>query len=157
MLQELLKYVANAIENIDTVKYFTGEEHEVRLFTKAATAAANLYNRVANFRSIQIGIMQFFTLSIFFQAFWYGSHLVHSKGKDVGDIMTTFWGAIMAIQGITGFLPQLIVIQRGRIASTQLQNMLMEGANIDEHEDADGKLKSMRCKGDVSFREVGLF
>jgi ATP-binding cassette, subfamily B (MDR/TAP), member 1 len=157
MLQEVLKYVANAIENIDTVKYFTGEEHELRLFTKAATAAANMYNRVANFRSIQIGIMQFFTISIFFQAFWYGSHLVHSKNKDVGDVMTTFWGAIMAIQGVTGFLPQFIVMQRGRIAGAQLQNMLTEGASIDEPEKADGKLASMRCKGDVSFREVGLF
>ncbi|KAF1841884.1 P-loop containing nucleoside triphosphate hydrolase protein [Cucurbitaria berberidis CBS 394.84] len=153
-LQQALKYITNAIESIETVKCFNGERHELQSFTKIAVRAASLYRGVANLRSIQIGVMQFFTLSVFFQGFWYGSHLVNSGDRDVGQVITTFWAALMAIQGITGFLPQFIVLQKGKMAGSRLQVLMKQISASDQRQELQGQAKPTRCIGDIEFRQV---
>jgi hypothetical protein len=64
-LQLALKYIANTITSIETVKCFSGENYELQVFTKVTAVATSIYKRVANLRSLQIGAMQFFTLSVF--------------------------------------------------------------------------------------------
>ncbi|KAF2823407.1 multidrug resistance protein-like protein 2 [Ophiobolus disseminans] len=149
-----LKYITNAIQSIETVKCFNGEGYELQVFTKITAVAAKVYMAVANLRSIQIGTMQFFTLSVFVQGFWYGTHLVRTGDKNVGQVITTFWAALLAISSITGFLPQFIVMQKGKAAGGRLQ-MLMEqiSASNQDHE-IKGDLKPLRGPGDIEFREV---
>jgi ATP-binding cassette subfamily B (MDR/TAP) protein 1 len=153
-LQSALKYITNAIQSIETVKCFNGEPYELQGFTKITAIASTLYTRVANLRSMQIGTMQFFTLSIFVQGFWYGSHLVKSGDKNAAQVITTFWSALMAIQGITGFLPQLIVLQKGKIAGAHLRLLMDQTVASDQRHEMDGRLKPMRCPGDIEFRRV---
>jgi ATP-binding cassette subfamily B (MDR/TAP) protein 1 len=154
ILQQALKYITNAIQNIEMVKCFNGERHELQSFTTIATQAASLYRRVANLRSMQIGIMQLFTLSIFCQGFWYGSHLVETGDRNPGDVITTFWAALMGIQGITGFLPQLIVLQKGKIAGSRLRVLMKELSTRDKNEARECKIKPDKCAGDIEFRNV---
>lgn len=153
-LQHALKYITSAIQNIETVKCFNGERHELQNFTKIASQAAHLYRRVANLRSLQIGVMQFFTLSVFFQGFWYGSHLVDSGNRNAGQVLTTFWAALMAIEGITGFLPQFIVLQKGKMAGSRLWVLMKQISTSDDHQGRRGQLKPTRCIGDIEFRKV---
>ncbi|KAF2030327.1 P-loop containing nucleoside triphosphate hydrolase protein [Setomelanomma holmii] len=153
-LQLALKYIANAIQSIEIVKCFNGEHYELNNFTKITALAASLYKRVANLRSIQIGAMQFFTLSVFVQGFCYGSHLISSGKRDVGQVVTTFWAALMAIQGITGFLPQLIVLQKGKVASARLRLLMNQISASDQQQELEGRLKPLRCPGDIEFRQV---
>jgi ATP-binding cassette subfamily B (MDR/TAP) protein 1 len=156
-LQLALKYIANTITSIETVKCFSGENYELQVFTKVTAVATSIYKRVANLRSLQIGAMQFFTLSVFVQGFWYGTHLVRTGGRDVGQATTTFWAALLAIQGITGFLPQLIVLQKGKIAGAHLRLLMDQISASDQDHDLEGHLEPSRCAGDIEFREVRTF
>jgi ATP-binding cassette subfamily B (MDR/TAP) protein 1 len=155
-LQSALKYIANAIQSIETVKCFNGEDYELHIFTKIAGLAASTYKRVANLRSLQIGTMQFFTLSVFVQGFWYGTHLVKQGDKSVGQVITTFWAALMAISGITGLLPQFIVLQKGKMAGAHLQLLMNQISASDQRFELGGTLKPKRCSGDIEFRQVRL-
>jgi ATP-binding cassette subfamily B (MDR/TAP) protein 1 len=153
-LQLALKYIANTITSIETIKCFNGEKYELQVFTKVTAVAASIYKRVANLRSLQIGAMQFFTLSVFVQGFWYGTHLVRSGDRDVRQVTTTFWAALLAIQGITGFLPQFIVLQKGKIAGAHLRLIMKHISLSDKGHDLEGHLKPIRCAGDIEFRQV---
>jgi ATP-binding cassette subfamily B (MDR/TAP) protein 1 len=153
-LQLALKYITNAVNSIETIKCFNGEGYELQVFTKITALAANTYMRVANLRSIQIGAMQFFTLSVFVQGFWYGSHLVRSGDANVGQVITTFWAGLMAIQSITGFLPQLVVLQKGKLAGAQLQLLMSQISDSDQGQEQVGNKKPRRCPGDIEFRDV---
>lgn len=153
-LQRALKHITNAIQNIEIVKCFNGEQHELQKYKIVAGFAALLYNRVANFRALQIGAMQFFTLSVFVQGFWYGSHLVSSGQRDIGQVVTTFWAALMAIQGITGFLPQFIVLQKGKLAAAKLQILLKQISKSDKKQELQGDAKPTQCLGDIEFQKV---
>lgn len=124
------------------------------MFTKVTGVATRLYVRVANLRSLQLGFMQFFTLSIFVQGFWYGNHIVKSGRKDVGQVITTFWAALIAIQGIAGFLPQFIVLQKGRIAGATLHRLVTQISANDQNHESEGHLKPIKCPGDIEFRQV---
>jgi ATP-binding cassette subfamily B (MDR/TAP) protein 1 len=154
LLEQALKYITNAILSIETVKCFNGERYELKVFTKITGRAANLYMRVANLRSIQIGVMQFFTLSVFVQGFWYGTHLVRSGDRNVGQVITTFWAGLMALQGITGFLPQFIVLQKGKTAGAQLQLLMDQISMSDQGQEFAGHTKPAKCPGDIEFRQV---
>lgn len=153
-LQQTLNYITNAIQNIEMVKSFNGEAYELQLITQIASLAARLYNRVANFRSMQLGVMQFFTLSVFVQGFWYGSRLVNTGDKTAANVLTTFWAALMAIEGITGFVPQFIVLQKGKIAGARLQLLMKQISASDQCHETRGQLKPSRCPGDIEFRQV---
>jgi ATP-binding cassette subfamily B (MDR/TAP) protein 1 len=153
-LQLALKCLANAIQSIEMVKCFNGEQHELQTFKKVTALAAGLYKRVANLRSLQIGAMQFFTLSVFVQGFFYGGHLISAGKKDLGQIVTTFWAALMSIQCIAGFLPQLIVLQKGKVAGARLQLLMNQISANDQRQELDGLLKPSRCSGDIELRQV---
>jgi ATP-binding cassette subfamily B (MDR/TAP) protein 1 len=153
-LQSALKYITTAIQSIETVKCFNGERYELQTFTKVVGVAAGLYKRVANLRSIQIGLMQFFTLSVFVQGFWYGSHLVDTGKSDAGKVLTTFWAALMAISGITMVLPQFIVLQQGKMAGAKLSIVVKQISSSDQMLELQGKTKPARCPGDIEFRKV---
>ncbi|KAH8702984.1 P-loop containing nucleoside triphosphate hydrolase protein [Phaeosphaeriaceae sp. PMI808] len=153
-LQSALKYITNAIQNIETVKCFNGEQQELHSFSGITALAARAYLRVANLRSMQIGTMQFLTLSIFVQGFWYGSYLVSSGDLSAGQVITTFWAALMAIMGITGFLPQFIVMQKGKVAGARLRLLMKQMSASDKRQEVGGHLKPLRCLGDIEFRDV---
>ncbi|KAH7406010.1 P-loop containing nucleoside triphosphate hydrolase protein [Phaeosphaeria sp. MPI-PUGE-AT-0046c] len=159
-LQWALKYLTNAIQSIELVKCFNGESYELQAFTKATAVAASIYARVANLRSMQVGTMQFFTLSIFVQGFWYGNHIVKSGEKDIEQIITTFWAALMAVQGITGFLPQFIVLQKGKLAGAHLQVLMSQISASDQRRDIVFRQVTFsyptRPK-EVAVRNVSLF
>ncbi|KAH7126990.1 P-loop containing nucleoside triphosphate hydrolase protein [Dendryphion nanum] len=156
-LQLTIKYVTNAILHIELVKCFNGERSEIQKFAVAIARAADLYRRQAHIRSLQVGFMTFVTMSVFVQGFWYGSYLIISGKKSPGDVMTTFWGALLSIQGITGFLPQLIVIQKGKVAGARLQTIIAKTrAKKRETEKLGGKRSPGDCKGKVEFTNVSF-
>jgi ATP-binding cassette subfamily B (MDR/TAP) protein 1 len=153
-LQSALKYVTTAISSIETVKCFNGERQELQKFKSIASTAAGLYRRVANFRSMQIGIMQFFTISVFVQGFWYGNHLVDTGDSNAGDVLTTFWAALMAMSGMTTLMPQLIVLQKGKAAGASLAVLMKRISTSHQQLESQGQTKPARCPGDIKFEKV---
>lgn len=156
-LQTALKYITNALQSIETVKCYNGQTHELQAFTKATSLAASLYKRVANLRSMQIGLIRFFTFTVFVQGFAYGSYLIRAGKLDISSVITTFWAALLAIGGITGFLPQFIVMQKGKVSGSRLRVMMQqisrEGASLERQ----GVFKPARCPGDIEFRHVNHY
>lgn len=157
MLQSTLKYMTAAISNIEAVKSLNGERYELHIFARTAGLAARLYRRVANFRSIQIGIMQFFTISIFAQGFWYGKYLVGNGDDEASDILTTFWSVLMATSSLASVMPQLVVLTKGREAGTNLATLMEHTATADQQVESRGHIKPARCLGSIEFRKVCLF
>ncbi|KAF2703921.1 P-loop containing nucleoside triphosphate hydrolase protein [Pleomassaria siparia CBS 279.74] len=153
-LQQALKYVTSAIESIETVKFFNGQRFELQRYTDAIALAAGRYMGVANYRSIQLGFMQFFTFSVFVQGFWYGSHLVTNGERNPGQVVTAFWSAMMAVGGVSSFLPQFIILQKGKFAGATLRAMIERKTEHDTGTETQGKQSPDRCVGDVEFRKV---
>ncbi|KAF3050737.1 hypothetical protein E8E11_007879 [Didymella keratinophila] len=153
-LQTALKYITNAIQTIETVKCYNGQNYELQAFTKTTSLAATLYKRVANLRSMQIGLIQFFTFTVFVQGFAYGSYLIRTEKLDISSVITTFWAALLAIGGITGFLPQFIVMQKGKVSGSRLRAMMEQMSGDDASHERQGELKPTRCPGDIEFRHV---
>lgn len=153
-LQQALKYVTSAIQNIEMVKCFNGQRSELLKYSGVISRAGDLYRRQAHFRSAQIGFMQGYTLSVFFQGFWYGSYLVTSGKVNAGDVVTTFWSALMAVQAITEFLPQLIVLQKGKVAGGRLRAIMVQTSKYDQSHNTIWGLRPDYCSGDIEFKKV---
>ncbi|KAH6620358.1 P-loop containing nucleoside triphosphate hydrolase protein [Boeremia exigua] len=153
-LQMALKYITNAIQSIETVKCYNGESYELQSFTTTTSLAAKLYKRVANLRSMQIGLIKFFTFTVFVQGFAYGSYLIRSGSIDVKSVITTFWAALLAIGGITGFLPQFIVMQKGKVSGARLRSVIEQMSREDEPYEMQGEFKPSACPGDIEFSKV---
>ncbi|ORY19823.1 P-loop containing nucleoside triphosphate hydrolase protein [Clohesyomyces aquaticus] len=153
-LQLALKYVTSAVSSIETVKCFNGQSFELQKYASVIARTGRLYNRQANLRSIQIGFMQFITYSMFVQGFWYGSRLVITGKKSPGEVTTTFWGALMAVQGITGFLPQFIVLQKGKVAGARLLATIARISNQETDPKLEEGQKPYQCAGAIEFKKV---
>lgn len=153
-LQSALKYITTAISNIETVKCLNGEQHELRNFKVATGLAAHLYRSVANLRSMQIGLMQFFTVSIFVQGFWYGKNLVDTGEAKAADVLTTFWAVLMAMHSLATVMPQFIVLSKGQAAGANLAMLVNQIPRCDQQLEAQGQTKPQRCLGDIEFRNV---
>lgn len=92
---------------------------------------------------------------MFVQGFWYGSSLARTGKLTSGEVLRTFWACLTAAQSIEQVLPQMIVMEKGKVASVAL-NALMR--NCAEHRVAS-EMKGTRypehCEGDIVVNNVG--
>ena len=153
-LQEALKYVTNAFQSIEMVKSFNGQGSKLWRYSRAIKGAAKYHIRQANLQSLQVGFMQLATLGMFVQGFWYGSSLVDSGKKNPGQVMTTFWAAFMAVQSIAGFLPQIIVLEKGRIAGAKLSIVMAETQKEGNCLGLTSGDRPRHCPGDIEMKNV---
>ncbi|KAF2140981.1 uncharacterized protein K452DRAFT_319263 [Aplosporella prunicola CBS 121167] len=151
-LNEALKYAIGAMTSIDTVKCFNGQNLEVWKYTKTAREAANYYVRQANLNSLQLSIMSLVTFGMFVQGFWYGSTLL-DKSQTPGHVLTTFWAALMACQGFTSILPQLMVMEKGRAAGAKLRAVMVHGLSKGREDTGDG-FQPDHCAGDIEMKKI---
>ena len=157
VLRKALKYLTNALRNIETVKCFNGERYELQRYGSVIAWAGTLYNKQANFRALQLGAMQFLTLSVFFQGFWYGSYQIFEGRLDSNQVITTFWAGMMAVQGVTAFLPQFIVLQKGRVAGLRLRVLVAQLSGATATLETLGHLVPATCEGNIEFQNVSVF
>lgn len=152
-LNEALKYAIGAIRSIETVKAFNGQDMEVWKYTRIARQAAHYYVRQANLNGLQMALMSFFSFAMFVQGFWYGSTLL-DKGQTPGQVMTTFWAALMASQGFTSILPLLLVMEKGRAAGAKLRAVMVHGSKGQEESRPGEGIKPDHCAGDFELKNV---
>ncbi|KAI9845188.1 MAG: hypothetical protein M1838_001849 [Thelocarpon superellum] len=155
-LSNATKFACSAITSITTVKCFTGEAHEIRRFGDAIQTAARSYLKQAHANAMQIGIVRLSILSMFVQGFWYGSTLVGPGGKSAGQILTTFWSALMATQTIEQILPQMIVLEKGRVAGATLTSIISRTAGIRRENERRGGVAPGPCRGGVDLKEISF-
>ncbi|KAF8245217.1 P-loop containing nucleoside triphosphate hydrolase protein [Wilcoxina mikolae CBS 423.85] len=150
-LSRASKTASCAISSIETVKTFNGQSHERSAFAKAVRCAAKEYKSQARLNALQLGFARIFTLGMFVQGFWYGSKLVKegNSGFTPADIMTTFWSCFMATQALESIMPQLMLLEKGRAASTGLQALL---AREDGSCRNFGGYMPLSCNGEIEVK-----
>ena len=147
--------IANdAFSAIDTIKCFNGQDFERWQYRKAIKRASKYYLRVAQASALQIGGLRLVTLCMFVQGFWYGSHIVNTREKNPGDILTAFWACLMATQAFEQVQPELVVLEKGRVAGAKLKSTLREIDDGLEVSSMNGRTVPLCCTGDVEIRNV---
>lgn len=117
------KIATRAIISISTIKAYNNQSQEAQSYTKSIHRAAEGYEGQVHSNALQIGFVRLIVLSMFVQGFWYGSRLVR-QGESAGSVMTTFWSSLMAAQAIEMMLPNLMVLEKGKAAASELKNIL---------------------------------
>ncbi|KAL8634217.1 hypothetical protein Q9189_000136 [Teloschistes chrysophthalmus] len=154
-LSSASKLANNALQAIDTVKCFNGQDFEIFKYARVIRRAAKKYLIQAKANALQIGFVRFVTLSMFVQGFWYGSHVVIQGKKEPGQVLTAFWSCLMALQAVEQILPQMLVLEKGRAAGATLAAILSQmgrrGRVI-----MTGNLAPQFCEGDIEVRNVSF-
>lgn len=120
-LGEAAKLSTNAISSIDSVKCYNGQEMELWAHKSVLDEASRFYNRQIYWNSAQAALLRLVTLGMFVQGFWYGSHLVQTRQRDAGAVVTTFWSTMMATQAFMSIMPAMIMLEKGRVAGAKLR------------------------------------
>ncbi|GAQ08037.1 alpha-factor-transporting ATPase [Aspergillus lentulus] len=143
------KVANNATSLIDTVKCLNGQAFELRDFALKINSAAGQYLKQAHLNSLQIAVIRFMMFGMFIQGFWYGTALTRSGKLTAGEVLRTFWACLTAAQSIELVLPQVIVMEKGKVAAVMLKDLL-NGRRVKKH---TGELKGVShpryCDGDI--------
>jgi ATP-binding cassette subfamily B (MDR/TAP) protein 1 len=155
VLADASKLAASAISSIETVKLFNGQSYEVWQYSQSIRKAALRYFKVARSNALQIGVLRLVMRSMFVQGFWYGSTLVGPGGKSAGQVLTTFWACLMATEAIQNIFPQMIVLEKGRLAGKTLRLVV---SRLDNESKSSPAVESHRpsrgFEGDIQFKSV---
>ncbi|KAF3936548.1 hypothetical protein ABW19_dt0201890 [Dactylella cylindrospora] len=146
--------ISRAVNGIDTVKYFNGQKAESSLYATAIKSAGLAYNRIAKHAAYQNGFMRFITLMVFVQGFWYASTLVSETTPfvELAGYMTTFWACLIAGQQIESILPLVILLEKGKVAASNLRRLCAKDVEYDMLKRAGVYPK--RCNGFIAFNDV---
>ncbi|KAL8687793.1 MAG: hypothetical protein Q9224_005048, partial [Gallowayella concinna] len=154
-LNNAAKLANNALQAIDVVKCFNGQDFETWQYAKAVKRAAKKYLIQAKANALQIGFVRFITLSMFVQGFWYGSHIVITGKKQPGQVLTAFWSCLSALQAAEQILPQILVLEKGRAAGATLKAVLTQMGKR-RPAIATGDLTPEFCEGDIEVRNISF-
>lgn len=153
-LTHVSKIANNAIASIDVVKCLNGQAFESKRFASRIEQSAIHYLRQARLNSAQIALIRWMMFGMFVQGFWYGSYLARSGNLSSGDVITTFWACTTAAQSIEQVLPQIIVMEKGKVASVILKKMLRGCGKDAISSEVNGKVIPRHCVGDVEVNNV---
>ncbi|MCJ1292429.1 hypothetical protein MMC34_003979 [Xylographa carneopallida] len=155
-LTQASKLANNAISAIDTVKSFNGQDFELWQYLDATKKAALCYLLQARANALQIGLVRVTLLGIFVQGFWYGSHLVDVGSRTPGQVLTAFWACLMATQTMEQLLPQMIVLEKGRVAAATLKAVLIKVDKGRKIKQMMGRKTPRYCDGDIQVKRVSF-
>lgn len=153
-LNEASKYANTAINAVDTVKVFNGQDNEVWQYTSAIKTAAKSYLIQANANALQMGFSRFLLIVMFVAGFWYGLVLYKEGGLSPGNVFTTFYSFLMANQAVQSLLPQWLILSKGMSAGKTLKQ-IMGGMNDKRRvSKITGSRQLESCAGDIEVINV---
>ena len=155
-LTEASKVANNAISNIDTVKCLNGQAFEHRNFSQRIERSATHYLRQARLNSLQIAVIRWMMFGMFVQGFWYGSSLARAGKLTSGEVLRTFWACLTAAQSIEQVLPQVIVMEKGKVASAALKSIIQARREDKIVSELNGTRYPEHCEGDIEVKNASL-
>lgn len=150
-LADAARSTNTAFSNIETVKCFNAQDSERYKYMGIISEAAEFFYRQANWTGIQASTLRLATLLMYVQGFWFGSTLVVSGEKNAGDVVTTFWSAIMATQALMEIMPIMIMLEKGKSAALRLRIVLHRNSR---QMDQSGDAQLATCAGDIELKKV---
>jgi ATP-binding cassette, subfamily B (MDR/TAP), member 1 len=147
-LSHAASHLIRAVTAIATVKAFNAQAHEIARFDRILNLASTAYLRLAQINGLQQGIVRFVVLAMFVQGFWYGGSLVSSGALEPGAVIMVFWSSLMAVSALQNISPQIIVLEKGKVASSELALLCPSSQDRREPE-----VKAKKV-GDIEFKNV---
>ncbi|KAJ6161456.1 ABC transporter integral membrane type 1 [Penicillium chermesinum] len=141
-LTEASKVVNNAITSIDTVKCLNAEENEMESYSSRIERSAFYYLQQARLNSVQIAMIRWMMFGMFVQGFW--------------NVVRTFWACTTAAQSIEQILPQVIVMEKGKIASAILSSIVRDRGRHRLQSELRGTQYPLYCKGLIEVKNVSF-
>ncbi|KAK4705248.1 ATP-binding cassette, subfamily B (MDR/TAP), member 1, partial [Phenoliferia sp. Uapishka_3] len=112
--------VDRVLNAMPTVKAFNAEEKELAGLTVITMKAKAVYTKLHFIWGIRLGLTQFMILGMFVQGFWFGAYLVRSGQSTPAAVNTCFWACVLATSFITLVVPNLVIIERGKMSMANL-------------------------------------
>ena len=153
-LTEASKHVSGALNAIETIKCFNGQDSELRKYSTTMQESSGWYMRVVHSNALQFAIISFMASAMFVQGFYYGGVLVRKGEKSTGDVITTFLASLGAFQAIAGVLPQMIVLEKGRTAGATLRAVMAQIEQGPFASSSKGFAALNNCQGDIELKNV---
>jgi len=150
------KISSNAIASMDSVKCLNGQAFESRSYSSRIEQSAIHYLRQARLNSLQIAIIRWMMFAMFVQGFWYGSSLARNGKLTSGEVMRTFWACLTAAQSIEQVLPQMIVMEKGKVASVILKSLIRTCSEQRDISEAKDTLYPRHCEGGIEVNNVSI-
>lgn len=91
---------------------------------------------------------------MFVQGFWYGSSLARNGTLTPGEVLRTFWACLTAAQSIEQVLPQMIVMEKGKVASVALKSLILNRSDKMVASQGKDTLYPLHCEGDIEVHNV---
>jgi len=148
-LSHAASHLIRAVTAITTVKAFNAQAHEILRFDGILNLASTAYFRLAQINGFQQGFVRFVVLAMFVQGFWYGGSLVIKGDLEPGSVILVFWAALMAVSSLQNISPQMIILEKGKVASAELSLLCPSG----NEKKSDPVLDAARV-GDIEFKNV---
>ncbi|RYP66744.1 hypothetical protein DL771_007624 [Monosporascus sp. 5C6A] len=148
------KCATAAIAAIDLVKVFNGADHETWQYSQFIRRSMRHYLLQARANAYQLGYVKLWIECMFVLGFYCGVVLVN-EGTSPGDVMTTFYAALAALQAVQNFFPMNLLLAKGMSAAQALNHI------IDDQMQNGRKVRHMRgthkpktCAGDIEINAV---
>jgi ATP-binding cassette subfamily B (MDR/TAP) protein 1 len=148
------KLTHDAFSAIEVVKCLNGQTSTYCQFVSYIRAAAKWYMKLAFLTAIQMAWTRFASFAMFVQGFWYGSTLVQSEELTPGQVLSTFWACLIAVQSIEMGINYLPALERGKLAGATL-NSYLQGSR--PKVSSPGRTRNCcpdPSKGDVVLKDV---
>ncbi|KAJ3492681.1 hypothetical protein NLG97_g5212 [Lecanicillium saksenae] len=152
-LDSASKIFAASLNGIDIVKICNGYTHETRKYMAHIDKAGKQYRVQARYNSMQIGYTSFWAVAMFVVGFWYGLVLVQ-QGESPGNVLTTFYAVLAALQGFESLLPNWLIFQQGMNAGQVLKALQAEVGN-NSNTDAEA-VRPGYFVGAIDLKEVSF-
>ena len=162
-LAEASRSANRTISNITNVKSLNGQTFELRVFSEAVRFAANASRLQAHYEALKQGIFQSLILAMFASGLWYyresnpmgvNGKVQNSRGDtQPGDVITATWSCLMAAQHFLMMVPQLAILEKGKIAGAHLSSLITRVQAV------GGRPRGLRLKqfsGHIKFRDVSF-
>jgi ATP-binding cassette subfamily B (MDR/TAP) protein 1 len=154
-LSEASKFSYDAFTAIEVVKCLNGQFSTYWRFISCVRAAGKWYMKLVLFTALQMAFARFTTFAMFAQGFWYGSTLVQSGELTSGDVLSTFWACLIAVQSIELSVNHLPALERGKIAGATLKSYL-RGSRPEKSSLARRDCCPDLSRGDIVFKDVSV-
>ncbi|RYO93752.1 hypothetical protein DL766_002991 [Monosporascus sp. MC13-8B] len=153
-LSRASKYATAAIAAIDLVKVFNGADHETWQYSQSVRRSMRHYLVQARANAYRLGYVKMWIECMFVVGFYCGVVLVN-EGASPGDVMTTFYAALAALQAVQNSVPMYLLLAKGMSAAQELSQIT--GDEIQNGRKAcrmRGTHKPKTCAGDIEINAV---
>ncbi|KAI1086788.1 P-loop containing nucleoside triphosphate hydrolase protein [Rostrohypoxylon terebratum] len=149
------KYAISAIAAIDLVKAFNANDHEIWQYLQAIRRSMNKYLIQARAAACQSGYVKLWLDGMFVIGFYYGAVLV-DEGLSPGNVVTTFYAALAALQAFEAFIPMYMALARGMSAGQMLYLIAYDAGSARNTTGVIGTHCPNECLGEIEFRDVSF-